>query len=335
MKKISLVLMLAILTWTSCKNDYQPAWRLALKSRSYVEPLIDGEHFYAFSQAGEVIRASIKDGLPSWSETMAGPVLGRPALVGDTLFVITQNGILYAIQSQTGKVNWKVQLPDTFSAPVTIFASNVILPSESGKIYARYNRDGSAAWMFSGALKFNTGALVADDRALIGGWGKNFYSLRPDGSLNWKFTAAERITEDAIRVGNNVYFPSHDHFVYALEIPSGRLIWRFPATQPSNLVAMKDEILFASGKDLIAISAYSGKLIRRLPFQKVIDRVYVNPPNLLLVSHDIYEVSPDFSTVSVRFRGPKPFFKLSFAEGMILASDDLYSIYGYETSIGK
>jgi outer membrane protein assembly factor BamB len=332
MKKVFIILLVTVLIGNGCKTDHQPAWRLALKSRSYVEPLIEREHFYAFSQAGEVICASMKDGVPIWSETVAGPVLSRPALEGDTLFVITQNGILYAVQSQTGKVNWKIQLPDTFSAPVTIFASNVILPSESGKVYARSNQDGSSAWIFSGALKFNTGALVADDHALIGGWGKDFYSLRSDGSLNWKFTAAERITEDAIRVGNNVYFPSHDRFVYALEIPSGRLIWRFPAMQPSNLVALKDEIFCASGKELIAISAHSGRLIRRLPFEKVIDRVYVNPPNLLIVSQNIYQVSPDFSAVSVRFHAPKPFFKLSFAEGMILASDDLYSIYGYETS---
>jgi outer membrane protein assembly factor BamB len=331
-KKIFLFLIAFLMLLTSCKQEVQmkPAWKLTLKSRPYVEPIVRKDRFFAFSQVGEMVCGRVNDGTKIWTEMLGGPILGRPAWNDNQILVITQNGFLYSINSETGKQNWNVTIPDAFSAPVTVFASNILLPSESGKIHARSIQDGSAIWTFQGGSRFNAGAFVADRHALIGGWGKDFYSLNPDGSVNWRFTAADRITEDAIRFGNNIYFPSHDHFVYALEIPSGKLLWRFSANQPSNLVLQNQEITFSSGQDLITISAFSGQLLRKRSFGKMIDRIYGFPPNFLILSGDVYEVTPDFSRVSKLFHSGGQIFKLTTSEGMILASDDLYSIYGYE-----
>jgi outer membrane protein assembly factor BamB len=333
MNKIYALILAVIFGLVGCKDSNQPLWKLTLKSRSYTEPIIQGDHFFVFSQAGEVICGNVRNGTRIWSQVVSGPVLGTPALGKDqTLFLITQNGALFSIDAKTGTTRWSVLIPDTFIAPVTLFGSIVLLPSEGGTIYARSASDGSEVWKFSGAGKFNSRAVISGNHVLIGGWAKDFYCLNPDGSVNWKFTAASRITEEAIVRENNVFFPSHDNYVYALEIPSGRLVWRHPADEPSNLAFWNDEILFASGNDLVSISALSGNVVGHHPFGKTIDRLYAYPPDCLVLSGRVYKVSSDLREADGFIRAPRPIFNLSIGGGMILASDDLYSIYGFATS---
>jgi|GEM_PF-3355018 len=330
MNKIAIVILVTVFVFIGCRDTHLPVWQIKLQSRSYTDPIIEGKHFYVFSQAGEVICGDVKSGDRIWSRMVDGPVLGTPALsTNQTLFVVTQNGSLYSIDAKTGNSKWQIQIPDTFIAPVALLDAMVLLPSETGKLYARSTLDGEEKWSFTGATKFNTRAVSVTNHLLIGGWSKDFYCLKPSGSLSWKFTAAERITEDAIVSRNTVFFPTYDSFVYALDIPSGRLLWRFPAKLPSKLILWNEELLFASGDDLVSVSPLSGKLIRRRPFGKTIDRLYLYPQGCLVLSRNVFRVSPDLRETSIFIQAAAPIFKLGSGSGMVIASDDLFSIYGY------
>jgi len=335
MKKTLIVAMIALsLFFGACKNRSQPVWILKLKSRSYTQPIIHQGRFLVFSQAGEAICGDVRSGTILWKQVLPAPILGDPAVADDgTLFVVTQNGLFYAMDVRTGSTKWRIELHDSFIAPLTIFGPSILLPSERGILYVRSRRDGSEMWKFSGAIKFNAAAVVFSDYILIGGWSRDFYCLKQDGSLNWKFRAADRITNPAIASGNFVYFPAYDQFIYSLEIPSGRLKWRYPARSPSNLILWKDRIFFGAEKSLVSLSTRSGKLMGSRVFGKTIDRLYLHPPNLLVLSSYGYRVNPELTETSLVLRGLQPIFKLSSGEGMILASDDLYSIYGYDGSI--
>jgi outer membrane protein assembly factor BamB len=334
MKKILIVALALLAIFNGCKKSIQPVWMLKLKSRSYTKPMIHDGRFFVFSQAGEAVCGDLKRGTVLWKEVLPDAILGDPALSDDdTLYVVTQKGLFYAMDARTGRTKWRLDLHDSFIAPVTTAGSIVLLPSESGTLYARSRSDGSEIWKFSGAVKFNAGATLFSNYILIGGWSKDFYCLRTDGTLNWKFTASDRITNRAIAQGNSVYFPAYDQFVYSLDIPSGRMQWRFPVEHPSNLIVTTDTIFFASTQDLVALSARSGKLIQKRASGKTIDRLYQDPSGLLIISSNVYRIKFDFTDISLLFRGLQPIFKLNSSEGMILATDDLYSIYGYEQAV--
>ena len=333
MKRPGILLMVIFFLTIACKQDSsQPIWQLKLQSRPYADPIIRDEKFFVFSQAGEVVCGNVQTGEKNWTQKIEDPVLGTPVLSDDSLFLATQNGFVYALNPENGSQKWRIELKDQFIAPLTIFSGGVLVPSETGTLYALSQANGSEIWRFSGQRKFNARPVVAGNNILIGGWNKQFTSLKPDGSVNWKLTTAEIITGDPLILNNSVFFPCYDQFVYSVEIPTGRLRWRFAASHPSNLAVINQEIVFASGTNLLHVSRDSGKLLRTTKFGKTISRIYVQNSNLYVLSHDVYRIRPSNATVSVLIRAPNPIFKLSFAVGMILASDDLYSIYGYGRS---
>ena len=89
------------------------------------------------------------------------------------------------------------------------------------------------------------------------------------------------------------------------------------------------ELVFASGTDLAYVTPESGKLIRVTKFGKIVSRLYTDGSNLYALSNDIYRINPAGTESSVVIDAPQPLFKLTFAAGMTLVIDDLYSIYGY------
>lgn len=330
MKRSGILLLVAFLFTTCCKQDPgQPIWNLKLQSRPYADPIVREDKFYVFSQAGEVVCGNMRTGKTNWTQKVAGPVLGTPVFSEDLLFLVTQDGFVYALNPENGRQKWQTQLKDQFIAPLAALAGAVLLPSEKGTLYLLSSANGTEKWRFSGQKKFNARPQIAGNNILIGGWNKQFTSLKQDGSLNWKLTTPEIITGDPVLLDNFVFFACYDQFLYAVEVPTGRLLWRFSASQPSNPVVLNKEIVFASGTDLLYLSSDSGKLLHRMKIGKRISQIYVHNSNVFVVSRDVYRIRPVDRTVSVVIRGPNPIYKLSFGVGMILASDDLYSIYGY------
>ena len=333
-------LFVVILFLSGCgRNDRRtPLWQVQLKARAYADVIAESEIFYAFSQGGEVIAAQIKTGKAIWKRTLPEPILGTPAFSVDSIFVATHQGAVVRLRKKDGSQVWEKRLNGPFIAPVAIFNSLILIPSESGTLYALDSARGSERWKLTGQKKFNTRPVVEGNRILIGGWEKQMFSLKEDGSVDWQFHASDIITEDAVVFRNVVFFGSYDHFVYALEVQTGKLIWRHPAVRPSNLVILslkrKDsapsaELVFASGTNLVYVSPESGKVIRVSKFGKIISRLYANGSDLYVVSNNVYRINPEGTGTSLVIDAPHPIFKLTFATGMILALDDLYSIYGY------
>jgi outer membrane protein assembly factor BamB len=295
--------------------------------------------FYAFTQGGEVLAGSIKTGKEIWKRTLSDAVLGTPALSNDSIFLATHQGGVVRLKKKDGAIEWKKQLMDSFIAPIEIPDSLILIPSETGTLYALNVADGSEQWKLTGEKKFNTRPVISGNRIFIGGWEKQLLCLKKDGTVEWKFHASDLITEDALVLKNLVFFPAYDNFVYAVQAQTGKLVWRHPANRPSNLVLVKKEksneadrgikLVFASGKDLIYLAPESGNVIRIVKFGKIITRLYAQESDLYVVANDVYKIKAADPKTSIVINPPSPVYKLTFATGVILALDDLYSIYGY------
>ena len=287
-------------------DSHQPIWKISLQSRPYADPIVDHERFYVFSQSGEAVAGRIETGNRIWTQKVPGPILGTPAISNDSIFVATQNGFVLCLQKENGATRWQTLLEDRFIAPLSTMNGAILLPSETGTLYALSAKDGSELWRVSGKKKFNARAVLSGKNIYLGCWQKEMLCLKQDGSENWKFTASEIITEDAIVVKNAVFFPAYDQFVYSLETQTGKLRWRHPADRPSNLVLFNEEIVFASGTDLLFVSPQSGNLLRRLKIGKLISRLYTNQATLYFISGDVYRVNPSNSTISVDYSCKAP-----------------------------
>lgn len=330
--KTALISLLVLaLPLTGCNNSRKPVWQWTLESRSYAEPVVDGNKVYVVSQAGEIISGDCQTGKQIWRKKVRAPILAAPAFSEKLLFVGTEEGDIYAMDKTNGREVWKKHFADHFVAPLTVAPKMVLAPSRDGTLYALSLDSGDLLWQHQGNRKYNTRAVVSGTNILVGGWARDFYCLRMDGSVNWRFKTGYVIVEDPVVHNGVVYFTSHDHYVYAITIASGKLLWRFLARpHPTNPLLIKNELVFGDEKQfLFFLHPESGKLLRKMNINKRMSRLFEWSGKCLIVSQKVYEVDPELGKLSVFLALPQPVFKLAFAPRILIATDELYSVFAF------
>jgi outer membrane protein assembly factor BamB len=331
MKKLFLLMLLTAF-FVSCGSSTKVVWMWTLQSRSYAQPIIDGNNVFVVSQKGEVISGDVQTGKKNWSIKANGPILADPDFNQDHLFVSTQNGSLLALKKKDGGVYWSASYPEEpFTAPLTVVKETLLVPSRTGTLYAFSTQDGHLLWKHEGNRKYNTKVIVDGPYLFIGGWNHDFYNFRMDGSVNWKYRASFVIVENALVHNNDVYFTAHDSYVYALDVPTGNLKWRFHADwdQPTEMVWIGNQLLFGSKDFLEILDPQTGKRIKRIKTPRVVDRLYSWNDKCVFVSTDVYIVDIKTDEIKVLVPGKGPFFKIAFGKQRFVVTDENTGVYGY------
>jgi eukaryotic-like serine/threonine-protein kinase len=331
MKKIFLLFLL-LSTFVSCGSSTKVVWKWVLQSRCYAQPILDGDNVYIVSQKGEVISGDIATGKKNWSIMVNGPILADPDFNQDHIFVSTQNGSVIALKKKDGSVFWSANYPeDSFTAPLTVVKEMLLAPSRTGNLYAFSTKDGHLLWKHEGNVKYNTKVIVKDPYLFIGGWNNDFFCFRKDGTVNWKYRASYRIVENALVHNNTVYFDAHDSYVYALEVPTGKLKWRYRADydQPTEMLLIGNELLFGSNDFLEVLDPQTGKRIRKIKTPQIVDRLYAWNNKCVFVYMNVYIVDPKTGSAEVLIPGKGPFFKIAFGKQHFIVTDENTGVYGY------
>jgi hypothetical protein len=331
MKKIFFLFLLS-LVFVSCGSSTKVVWKWVLQSRCYAQPILDGHNVYIVSQKGEVVSGDIATGKKNWSIMVNGPILADPDFNQDHLFVSTQNGSVIALKKKDGGVFWSANYPEEpFTAPLTVVNEMLLAPSRSGTLYAFSTKDGHLLWKHEGNIKYNTKVIVKEPYLFIGGWNQDFFCFRMDGTVNWKYRASYRIVENALVHNNDVFFTAHDSYIYALDVPTGNLKWRFHADydQPTEMLWIGNELLFGSREYLDVLDPQSGKRIRRIKTPRIVDRLYTWNNKCVFVSTDVYIVDLKSGDVKILIPGKGPFFKIAFGKQHFVVTDENTGVYGY------
>lgn len=294
--------------------------------------MLDGKNVYIVSQKGEVVSGEIETGEKHWSIKVNGPILGDPDFDRDHVFVATQNGSVVALKKKDGSVFWSISYPDeAFTAPLTVVNGMLLVPSRNGILYALSTQDGHVVWKHEGNSKYNTKVIVDGPYLFIGGWANDFYCFRMDGTVNWRYKASHVIVENALIHNNDVYFTAHDSHIYALEIPTGRLKWRFRADypEPTEMLWIGNELLFGSADFLEVLDPQTGKRIRRIKVPRTVDRLYSWKNQCVFASKNVYLVDPKTGQSKVLIPGKARFFKIAFAQDRFIISDEDTNVYGF------
>jgi outer membrane protein assembly factor BamB len=331
MKKLFLLLLLTPF-FVSCGSSKKLVWMWTLQSRCYAQPIIDGNNVYVVSQKGEVVSGDIETGKKNWSIMVDGPILGDPDFNQQHIFVSTQNGSMVALKKNDGRVFWRANYPaESFTAPLTVEKEMLLAPSRTGTLFAFSTRDGHLLWKHEGNRKYNTKVIVHNQYLFIGGWNDDFYCFRMDGSVNWKYKASHVIVENALAHNNDVYFTAHDYYIYASEIPTGKLKWRFRADfkEPTEILLIGNELLFGSNAFLEILDPQTGKRIRKIKTPRIIDRLYSWNNKCVFVSNNVYIVDPKSGDTKVLISGKGPYFKIAFGKQRFIVSDENTGVYCY------
>ena len=168
------------------------------------------------------LRWSVDTGAPVW----AG--LERDAASG-LLFVANENGDLYAID-RDGEVHWKIATGKPIRAQPKVIGEDVYLSSDSGYLYKLQRDTGIGEW-----------------RVLVD------TVTEPRLPSNHQKTRWDRYGSSVVADKQRLYIASRDKHLYALDIKSGRELWRVPASDIMTATpALHD--------DLVIFADYAGKV---------------------------------------------------------------------------
>ena len=143
-----------------------------------------------------------------WKFKTSGSVVSSPVVQDNILFVGSDDQKMYALGTETGAVVWSFKTQGKIRSTPLVTNEKVLLLSYDGYFYCLNKQDGRLLW------KFKTG-------------GESIFKVKDyfNGTFEpdfWDFYLSSAVVK-----GDNVYFGSSDSNVYALNINTGKQVWKF------------------------------------------------------------------------------------------------------------
>jgi len=231
--------------------------------------ILANDNIYVASSNGNIYAFSQDYGDKLWEYATGDRIWTTPAVTSDTVYAGSYDGNLYAISAEYGNEIWKIKLPASMASSPVVYEDKLVFGSFDRKLYSVNSADGSIKWQFDGGNWFWADPVIKDNHVFAPCLDNYLYALDGDtGSLMWKIEIGKvasrpvisgdtlaAVSEDGelsmidinngslkqkvtigyktvapLLVFNNViYVHAMDDYIYAVDINSGALLWRFLA----------------------------------------------------------------------------------------------------------
>ena len=166
-----------------------------------------------------------------WSvDTGGAPIWAGIERADDgTLYVANENGVLQTI-SRDGKPGWRFETGKAIRAQPRVLGAHVYAHSDSGFLYKLDRKNGAEVWR----ARVDTGS-------------------EPRKPTHEQGTRWDRYGSSVVADQRHVYVASRDKHLYALDLKTGREVWRVAAADIMTATP-------ALYRDLVLFAAYDGKV---------------------------------------------------------------------------
>jgi outer membrane protein assembly factor BamB len=219
----------------------------------------------------------------------ANASLGRAATDGNALYFGTASHHLYALSAADGRKLWAVDVAQAWKYPAVVRGLTVwrdelyatleqwedekgrtstgwlmALNAKNGKIRWRYRAGGPTGQR----LGFSSSPVVTSRFVVAGDFLSNAIVAldRQSGHEIWKFQAEPGFAgfpEAPVLIGDILYAGSGDTHVYALDLATGRLIWRSKLPGSVENYAVCGQQLLVNDQELAVLDPLTGQVIQR------------------------------------------------------------------------
>jgi outer membrane protein assembly factor BamB len=185
-----------------------------------------GEDKEPISSRSPVLRAlSAKTGLPNWSVKLASAqkYFIEPADGG--VLVISSDGTMFQFERTDGRIKWKSSASGPVATPPRLNGNRFFVATigkvvdefelSDGRRVASVKTEATPAYVGAGD---DSTAVYSDQKGVV-------YSIKTNGTKNWKFRAGGRIVF-VKPVNENVLLGSADNFIYFMSVDYGNLLWK-------------------------------------------------------------------------------------------------------------
>src|SRR5271169_6512411 len=235
-------------------------------------PVVAAAAWTSFSQEAAMFRGNPQHsgvynavGVPKysgvkWKFTTAGAVISSPAVVSSTVYVGSGDHNLYALELDNGALRWKFKTKGRVLASPAVVEGVVYFGSYDSNFYAVDASNGTLRWKFktAGERRFAAKQLhgaepaaetmpdpfdfylsspaIANGVIYFGSGDGNVYALDlATGSLRWKFQTGDVVHASPAVADGTVYVGSWDSYFYALDAATGKQKWRFKSGEDPQI----------------------------------------------------------------------------------------------------
>jgi len=224
---------------------------------SRLKPIVAYNKVYSASRAGDVIAFDEKTGKTLWQtdlsdinkdrsfwdSRLSALLAGGPVAGLNKIFIGSENGKIYALDAQTGELSWQGNVKGEIINAPAVDSGVVVVNSASGIMKAFNAENGEELWKIEQdvpalTLRGISTPVIASGGVLVGTGkgGVNVYLLEK-GQQGWETeigeptgsTELERVIDvdsAPIVFGDKVYAVSSRGNLAAIELKSGRILWK-------------------------------------------------------------------------------------------------------------
>lgn len=255
---------------------------------------------------GKVYALDLKTGNKMWEYTTGGKVYSTPAVHKDIIVVGSSDGNVYGLNAKNGTLKWKVETAKAVLASPSVNEEGVaFIGGSDGNFRAIDVKTGAAVWTFPKLKNYvSTKPTLHEGKVIFGDWGNGFYALdQKSGTLLWEWNNghSNRMFSAAacypVVANNRVFIVAPDRFMTALDLNTGKQIWREKKdnyrVRESMGLSPDSKLVYAKTMDgeLIGVSTQhdsmnvAWKAALRLPYELAPTAIYNDGNTVFVPSH--------------------------------------------------
>ena len=268
---------------------------------SELRALLQNGNLIAVDQNGEVNSYDGLTGQLNWQIELEVPVVAGPGGGEGLILVGTQEGEVIALNENNGEFIWRIRLTSEVLTPPRAALGVVIARTSDGRMSGLSVSDGEELWNYQRSVPLLSlrGAgppALIDDKAIVGYANGKLVALSiSDGKVIWEQSVAvsrgrteiDRLVDidsELVIKGNRVYAVAYHGNLAALDVGTGRLLWKREMSSRAGIDVSENEAVYVSDENnyVWAIQDGSGsglwrqtKLLRRNITAPVIVGEYV------------------------------------------------------------
>ena len=225
----------------------------------------DGKLAFTANTIGELFALDIKTGVRKWVFQTGGKVYSTPAVANGVVVVGSSDNYIYGVDSKSGDNMWKVKANHAVLGSPAIYKNRVFIGASDGIFRCLDLQTGRVIWTFDKVNNFvSTKPTIADGKVIFGSWGNGFYALEVNtGTLIWEWNNghANRMFSAAacypVVANNRVFIVAPDRYMTALDLVSGKVIWR----EKKDDYRVRESMGLSYDKKLVYAKTMDGELI--------------------------------------------------------------------------
>jgi outer membrane protein assembly factor BamB len=216
-------------------------------------PVAHDGALYVGSSDGLLYALDAKTGATRWQSRIGGAVTSTPAVDDAAVYATSRDGVLHAIDTRTGRERWSHRFGadlghldywDYYLSSPVLADGTLFVGSGDGHVYAFDPARGTLRWRFDAGARVRSTPAVKEGIVVFGTWSGQVRAVRErDGTPLWSF-ASDGAAKKFADAGNDttsiaasptivsadggalVAVGGRDGILYALDLRTGRLLWR-------------------------------------------------------------------------------------------------------------